>query len=65
MHKLKTKKGALKRFKKLKNGKYKRRASRKSHLLTKKNQKQKRRLRPNRALSKSDKASVDKQLNKK
>jgi len=62
MPKLKTKKGALKRFRVTKNGKVKRKKAYKSHILTKKNTKRKRNLRKPAYVSASDKKAVAKML---
>jgi len=62
MPKLKTKKGALKRFRVSKNGNIKRKKAFKSHILTKKNSKRKRSLRNAEYVSKCDKKTVAKML---
>ena len=63
MSKLKTKRGAAKRFKQTAKGRYKHRASNRAHILTKKKQKRKAQLRANRLVSKNDTVSIDRQLN--
>lgn len=59
MPKLKTKRGAAKRFKRTGNGQLKRRCAYRSHILTKKSQKRKRQLRKNTLVGKSDFHGVD------
>jgi large subunit ribosomal protein L35 len=61
MSKLKTCRGAVKRFKKTASG-YKRRQSNKNHILTKKAQKRKRNLCGNTTVSPSDMGSVKQML---
>ncbi|HOK40532.1 MAG TPA: 50S ribosomal protein L35 [bacterium] len=61
MPKIKTNSGAAKRFKKLKSGKIKRMRAYKSHILTKKNKKRKRRLRTA-AITKSANVKLVKKL---
>ena len=64
MPKMKTLKGALKRFKKNGSGKLKRRAANRNHILTKKSISRKRRLRiAVDSVSKSDEKSVKRMLN--
>ena len=58
--KLKTNRGAAKRFKKTASGKYKRGSSHMSHILTKKSSKRKRHLRSSSLISKGDLKSVKK-----
>ncbi|KPJ48293.1 MAG: 50S ribosomal protein L35 [candidate division Zixibacteria bacterium DG_27] len=60
MPKLKTNRGAAKRFKKTGSGKIKRRKSNSSHLFTKKSTKRKRRLRSSALVSKTDLKKVKK-----
>lgn len=62
MFKLKTKSGAKKRFKFIANGKIKRKKSFKNHLLTKKENKRKRRLSYFSRVHKSDIKNIKKQL---
>ncbi len=62
MPKLKTKKGAAKRFKITANGKIKRSKAYKSHILTKKSSKRKRNLRKAGFVSPSEKKNVEKML---
>ena len=61
MPKMKTKRGAAKRFKKIANG-YKRAQSHLRHILTKKSSKRKRQLGQNLMVHKSDVKLVDKML---
>lgn len=63
MPKVKTKSGAKKRFKLTGTGKIKRKHAFKSHILTKKETKQKRNLTYSGLVSKSDKKNVKKMLN--
>lgn len=63
MPKVKTKSGAKKRFKITGTGKIKRKHAFKSHILTKKETKQKRNLTHSGLVSKSDKKNVKKMLN--
>jgi large subunit ribosomal protein L35 len=58
MPKLKTRKGAAKRFSALKSGKVKRKRSKLRHILTSKTKKQKRRLRSKAYVSKSDEKRI-------
>lgn len=58
MPKVKTKRGAQKRFKKTAKGEYKRSKAGKSHILTKKTRKRKRHLRKSTLVSKEDKKKV-------
>jgi len=62
MPKLKTNRGAAKRFKKTGTGKYKRSSSHMNHILTKKSSKRKRHLRSSSLISDSDLKSVKKLL---
>ena len=62
MPKLKTNRGAAKRFKKTGTGKYKRSSSHMSHILTKKSSKRKRHLRSSSLISDSDVKSIRKLL---
>lgn len=62
MPKMKTHRGAAKRFKKTKTGKIKRMRAFKSHILTKKTQKRKRRLRKSDVVSAADMKRVKKLL---
>ena len=62
MPKLKTNKGAAKRFKKTGSGKYKRSSSHMNHILTKKSSKRKRHLRSSSLIADSDKKSIKKLL---
>ncbi|MGD2045950.1 MAG: 50S ribosomal protein L35 [Gemmatimonadota bacterium] len=59
MPKMKTHRGAAKRLKKTGTGKIKRMRANKSHILTKKSRKRKRRLRQADLVSKSDKKRMD------
>jgi len=61
MPKMKTNKGAVKRFKKTKGGIKCKHATR-SHILTKRTTKNKRQLRPNTLLAKSDVAAIEKMI---
>lgn len=61
MPKMKTNKGAVKRFKKTAGG-YKFRRANRNHILTKKSQKRKRHLRANSILKDCDKLSVQRML---
>ncbi len=63
MPKVKTKSGAKKRFKLTGTGKIKRKHAFKSHILTKKETKQKRNLTHSTLVSKSDEKNVKKMLN--
>ncbi len=63
MPKVKTKSGAKKRFRLTASGKIKRKHAFKSHILTKKETKQKRNLTKMGLVDKSDKANVKKMLN--
>lgn len=58
MPKMKTNRSAAKRFKKTGSGKFKRNRAGKSHILTKKSQKRKRRLRKSTNVSKADEQRV-------
>ncbi len=58
MPKLKTNRGAAKRFRRTGKGKFKRAQSHFNHILTKKSSKRKRHLRPSQAVCDSDLASV-------
>ena len=62
MPKLKTNRGAAKRFKKTGSGKYKRSSSHLNHILTKKSSKRKRHLRSSSLISAGDLKSVKKLL---
>ena len=62
MPKLKTHRGAAKRFKKTGTGKFKRSQSHLRHILTKKSTKRKRHLREPSLIHKSDKASITQML---
>ncbi|HIG34712.1 MAG TPA: 50S ribosomal protein L35 [Gammaproteobacteria bacterium] len=62
MPKLKTNRGAAKRFKKTASGKYKRRSSHTNHILTKKSSKRKRHLRSPKLISGGDLKNVKKLL---
>ena len=62
MPKLKTHRGAAKRFKKTGTGKFKRSQSHLRHILTKKSTKRKRHLREPSLIHASDKASIKKML---
>ncbi|MFK8068627.1 MAG: 50S ribosomal protein L35 [Gammaproteobacteria bacterium] len=62
MPKIRTNRGAAKRFKRTASGKIKHRQSFTSHILTKKSPKRKRQLRENIVLSLPDKKLVDKML---
>ncbi|HJL81104.1 MAG TPA: 50S ribosomal protein L35 [Gammaproteobacteria bacterium] len=62
MPKLKTNRGAAKRFKKTGTGKYKRSSSHMNHILTKKSSKRKRHLRSSSLISAGDLKSVKKLL---
>tara|TARA_B100002003_G_scaffold222147_1_gene225706 strand:- start:207 stop:404 length:198 start_codon:yes stop_codon:yes gene_type:complete len=62
MPKLKTNRGAAKRFKKTGTGKYKRSSSHMNHILTKKSSKRKRHLRSSSLISDGDVKSVKKLL---
>ena len=62
MPKLKTNRGAAKRFKKTASGKYKRSSSHMNHILTKKRSKRKRQLRSSSLISHGDLKSVKKLL---
>ncbi|NLN12676.1 MAG: 50S ribosomal protein L35 [Arcobacter skirrowii] len=64
MPKMKSVKGAVKRFKVKKNGTIKRGSAFRSHILTKKSQKRKRDLRQEKYVDKSDVKSVKKMLGK-
>ena len=62
MPKLKTNRGAAKRFKRTSSGAYKRKQSHLNHILTKKSTKRKRHLRSHLLISDSDQRSVRKLL---
>ena len=62
MPKIKTNRGAAKRFKKTGSGKIKRNKAYKSHILTKKTQKRKRKLRKSTLVSKADFRNVSRML---
>lgn len=62
MPKLKTNRGAAKRFKKTASGKFKRSQSHLRHILTKKSTKRKRHLREANLIHKSDQASIKRLL---
>lgn len=62
MPKLKTKRGAAKRFKQTASGGFKRRQSHKSHILTKKSAKRKRNLRGNLLVAPEDERAVRRML---
>jgi large subunit ribosomal protein L35 len=63
MPKLKTNRGAAKRFRKTGTGQFKHRQASRSHILTKKTTKRKRNLRSSRLVDKSDHMSVERLLN--
>ncbi len=63
MPKMKTRKGAAKRFKATKSGKVKRKRSKLRHILTSKSTKQKRHLRAKGYVSKADEKGVKRLLN--
>ena len=62
MPKMKTHRGAAKRFKPKKNGSIKRGSAFRSHILTKKDQKRKRNLRSSKVIAKSDMKQVEELL---
>jgi len=62
MSKLKTKRGAAKRFKKTGSGGYKHRQSHRNHILTKKSSKRMRHLRSLQMVNASDVASINQML---
>ena len=62
MPKIRTNRGAAKRFARTGSGKIKRRHSHKSHILTKKSQKRKRNLRGNDLIAHADEAAVRKMI---
>jgi large subunit ribosomal protein L35 len=62
MPKMKTNRGAAKRFKKTSGGKVKRRKAYKSHILTKKTSSRKRKLRKGTTISKADRKRVGRML---
>ncbi len=62
MPKMKTNRGAAKRFKKTANGKIKRRKSNKAHMLTKKKSGRKRKLKQDGLVSKADRKRVGRML---
>ncbi len=63
MSKLKTNRGAAKRFKKTGSGAYKHRQSHRSHILTKKGSKRKLHLRSTQMVKDCDTKSIDRMLN--
>ena len=62
MPKLKTKKGAAKRFKKTGSGKFKRKKAYHSHILTSKDKKRKRRLRKGAFVDKTNARAIQRQM---
>jgi large subunit ribosomal protein L35 len=62
MPKIKTNKGAAKRFKKTASGHWKRRKANSSHILTKKSTKRKRNLRKSTLVDKTEKKRVDRMI---
>ena len=62
MPKLKTNRGAAKRFKKTRSGKYKKSSSHMNHILTKKSSKRKRHLRSSSLIADADVKSIKKLL---
>jgi large subunit ribosomal protein L35 len=62
MPKIRTNRGAAKRFAKTGSGRIKRRHSHKQHILTKKSQKRKRNLRGNSLIAPQDEASIRKMI---
>lgn len=56
---MKTHKGAKKRFKKTSKGKYKRKRTKRNHLMTKKNSNKKRKLRKDATVKKCDEDTLD------
>jgi large subunit ribosomal protein L35 len=62
MPKIKTNKGAAKRFKKTPSGHWKRRKANSSHILTKKSTKRKRNLRKSTLVDKTEKKRVDRMI---
>ena len=62
MPKMKTNRGAAKRFKRTASGRYKHRQSHRSHILTKKSPKRKRQLRSNNLVKKCDTNAIDRML---
>ncbi len=62
MSKLKTKRGAAKRFKKTGSGGYKHRQSHRNHISTKKSSRRMRQLRPMQMVNASDVASINQML---
>lgn len=62
MPKLKTNKGAAKRFKATGSGRYKHRQAARSHTLTKKTTKRKRHLRPTALINASDQQAVERMM---
>lgn len=62
MPKMKTSRGAAKRFKKTASGRFKRRQAYKSHILTKKKAKRKRHLRPYLLIAAADEQGVRRML---
>jgi large subunit ribosomal protein L35 len=62
MPKIKTNRGAAKRFKRTSSGSFKRNASHRRHILTKKSSKRKRQLRAPTTIAKSDEAATRRML---
>ena len=62
MPKMKTNRGAAKRFRRTGSGRFKRAQSFRSHILTKKSTKRKRHLRPTQQIAEADQAAVRKLL---
>lgn len=62
MPKMKTNRGAMKRFKRTGNGKLKRRSANRNHILTKKAQKRKRHLRKMSMVHPSDHHAIDRMI---
>jgi large subunit ribosomal protein L35 len=62
--KLKTNRGAAKRFKRTGSGKYTHKSSHRRHILTKKSPKRKRQLRGNAVIKKSDNLTIKRMINK-
>ncbi len=62
MPKMKTNRGAAKRFKKTATGRFKRRQGYKNHILTKKSPKRKRQLRPQLLVADADQAAIKRML---
>lgn len=59
MPKLKTNRGAAKRFKETASGRYKHRQGHRNHILTKKSSKRKRQLRPNALVNMPDQKAIE------